>query len=376
MPDQLPLSQAPEIPEIPVAAVDLYCGGGGLTYGMQAVGLPVVAGIDIDPACEYVYEVNNPGSTFVGADLNTYAPEQVAALYPKEVRHRVLVGCAPCQPFSRYTRSQKAKLKVEQKVDTDDKWSLVKRFADIADVVKPTVLSMENVGELAAHDVYQEFVAKLRDNNYHVSSSLVYCPAYGVPQQRERLVLFASLLGEIKIIPPTHLPHEYLTVEKVIGKMEKLEAGQVSKSDIFHRCSKLSKLNMERIQSSTAGGTWRDWPAELRADCHRVESGATYPSVYGRMEWSQPAPTMTTQYFGFGNGRFGHPEQDRAISLREGAILQSFPEDYVLAHPDSRVTFASIGRMIGNAVPPKLGEAVGRTILAHLREHGLTHLTT
>lgn len=371
MPDQLPLFPALDIPKIPVAAVDLYCGGGGLTYGMQAVGLPVVAGIDIDPACEYVYEVNNPGSTFIKADLGVYTPEQVVALYPKEVQHRVLVGCAPCQPFSRYTRSQKAKLKVEQKIDTDDKWSLVRRFGDIADTVRPTVLSMENVGELAAHEVYQEFVAKLRANRYHVSSSVVYCPDYGVPQQRERLVLFASLLGEIEIVPPTHQPHNYLTVEDAIGKLEKLEAGQVSKSDIFHRCSKLSNTNMERMRASAAGGTWRDWPEELRADCHRVESGATYPSVYGRMEWGQPAPTMTTQYFGFGNGRFGHPEQDRAISLREGAILQSFPESYVLGHPDDRVTFSSIGRMIGNAVPPKLGEAVGQTILAHLHKYGI-----
>jgi DNA (cytosine-5)-methyltransferase 1 len=359
MPAQSPSTQAPKIS---AAAVDLYCGAGGLTYGLQTAGLPVVAGIDIDPVCEYVYEINNPGAAFVKADLGEYTPEAIAALYPKSVQHRVLVGCAPCQPFSRYTRSQKDK--------TDNKWSLVKRFGDIVEAVKPTVLSMENVAELAAHDVYEEFVDKLRANDYHVSSSVVYCPDYGVPQQRARLVLFASLLGKINIVPPTHQPHEYLTVEDAIGKMEKLEAGQASDIDILHRCSKLSILNMERMKLSVAGGTWRDWPEDLRADCHKVETGATYPSVYGRMEWSQPAPTMTTQYFGFGNGRFGHPEQNRAISLREGAILQSFPEDYVLASPNTKITFGSIGRMIGNAVPPKLGEAVGRTILAHLRELG------
>jgi DNA (cytosine-5)-methyltransferase 1 len=361
MPDQLPLFPVLEIPAIPVAAVDLYCGGGGLTYGLQAVGLPVVAGIDIDPVCEYVYEANNPGADFVKADLDEYKPEEVAALYPSSVRHRVLVGCAPCQPFSRYTRSQKDK--------TDNKWSLVKRFGEVAEVVKPTVLSMENVGELAAHEVYEEFVAKLRANDYYVSSSVVYCPDYGIPQQRERLVLFASLLGEIHIVPPTHKPHEYLTVKDAIGEMEELEAGQISENDILHRCSKLSALNMERIKASIAGGTWRDWSEELRADCHKVATGATYPSVYGRMDWNRPAPTMTTQYFGFGNGRFGHPEQDRAISLREGAVLQSFPKEYILAAPDTKITFASIGRMIGNAVPPKLGEAVGRTIIEHLHHY-------
>ena len=125
---------------------------------------------------------------------------------------------------------------------------------------------------------------------------------------------------------------------------------------------------MKRIKQSVPGGTWRDWPVNLRAKCHRDKSGETYPSVYGRMEWDKPAPTITTQYFGFGNGRFGHPEQDRAISLREGALLQSFPKSYQFVKPGEKLSIDAVGRMVGNAVPVRLGEAIGRTIGQHLTQ--------
>ncbi len=128
----------------------------------------------------------------------------------------------------------------------------------------------------------------------------------------------------------------------------------------------MSPLNLERIRASKPGGTWRDWPDELRAKCHRRSTGATYPAVYGRMEWDQPGPTITTQCFGYGNGRFGHPEQDRAITLREAAMLQGFPADYSFLAAEDRPSFARIGRLIGNAVPVPLGEYVGRTLRNHV----------
>ena len=122
----------------------------------------------------------------------------------------------------------------------------------------------------------------------------------------------------------------------------------------------LSELNLRRIRASKPGGTWRDWSAELQAACHQRESGETYPSVYGRMEWGKVAPTITTQCFGYGNGRFGHPDQNRAISLREAAMLQTFPEDYRFVSDGSPVRFNALGRLIGNAVPVLLGEIIGK----------------
>jgi DNA (cytosine-5)-methyltransferase 1 len=178
------------------------------------------------------------------------------------------------------------------------------------------------------------------------------------------MVLLASLYGKIEIIPP-HL-EKPITVRQAIGQLTHLQAGEVATSDRLHVASTLNAKNIQRIKASKPGGTWRDWPEHLVADCHRAESGRTYAGVYGRMEWDKPAPTMTTQCFGFGNGRFGHPEQDRAISLREAAILQSFPRDYAFIPEGGEVAFKALGRLIGNAVPVELGRAIAKSIDSHL----------
>jgi DNA (cytosine-5)-methyltransferase 1 len=129
-----------------------------------------------------------------------------------------------------------------------------------------------------------------------------------------------------------------------------------------------SSTNKRRIRSARPGGTWQDWDTDLVAHCHKARTGKGYVSVYGRMGWDEPAPTITTQFHGFGNSRFGHPEQDRAISLREGAILQSFPETYEFVGPGDPIHFSNVGRMIGNAVPVLLARAIARSIRAHLDE--------
>jgi DNA (cytosine-5)-methyltransferase 1 len=186
------------------------------------------------------------------------------------------------------------------------------------------------------------------------------------------MVLLASLLGNVEPIEVEHGKGP-ATVRQAIASLPPLEAGESSASDPLHTASKLSTLNIERIQASTPGGTWRDWPEDLRAECHRRATGKTYPSVYGRMEWDLPASTLTTQFYGFGNGRFGHPEQDRAISLREGAILQGFPPSYSFLPEGSTIHFKTLGRMIGNAVPVTLGKVIGRSIRRHLGVEPATH---
>jgi DNA (cytosine-5)-methyltransferase 1 len=143
-------------------------------------------------------------------------------------------------------------------------------------------------------------------------------------------------------------------VRKTIAYLEPLAAGEKSKTDKLHLCSKLSNLNLKRIRAAKPGGTWRDWPPELIAKCHTKKTGKSYPSVYGRMEWDKPSPTITTQCFGFGNGRFRHPEQDRAITLREAALLQTFPANYQFIDPNENLVAIPIGRLIGNAVPINL----------------------
>ena len=186
-------------------------------------------------------------------------------------------------------------------------------------------------------------------------------------QSRKRLVLIASRIGPIAV-PISSGSGRSPTVREAIAKLPTLEAGEGSLDDPLHVASRLSPVNLKRMRASKPGGTWRDWPKKLRAKCHQRQTGSTYPSVYGRMSWDKPSPTVTTQCFGYGNGRFGHPAQDRAITLREAAILQSFPPTYSFLPYGIDVSFARIGMLIGNAVPPKLGEAIGTAVRAKINE--------
>lgn len=336
-----------------VAVVDLFCGAGGLAYGLKSAGLTVKAGVDLDPSCRHPLE-KNTGAKFEKRDVVDVTAEDLLGWFG-DAEVRVLAGCAPCQPFSTYSQSRKSK---------DDRWMLLREFQRLAIEVKPEIVTMENVPGLATQDVWKEFIAALRTEQYEVWWDKVACEEYGVPQSRRRLVLLASKLGPIELQKSaTSLK---MTVRQAIGELPHVVAGSAWPDDPLHASAGLTETNLSRIRASKPGGTWRDWPVELRAPCHRKDTGKTYPSVYGRMEWDKPAPTMTTQCYGFGNGRFGHPEQDRAITLREAAIIQSFPAEYSFLTEDEVVTFERLGTLIGNAVPPKLGEAIGRSIVAHL----------
>jgi DNA (cytosine-5)-methyltransferase 1 len=328
-------------------------------------GINVVAGYDVDDACRYPYERNNPLALFIKKSVTSITAGELASRYPKD-HARVLVGCAPCQTFSKYTQALQNQ--------NDPKWTLLRQFGRLITQLKPDIVSMENVPELRRYEIFDDFLAVLEREGFYFEREpenwVVNCTDYGIPQLRHRLVLIASRLGPIELIPPTHPPHRYRQVGSVLRNLPPLRAGEVCASDPLHRASGLSDRNLRRIRASKPGGTWKDWPHHLRADCHKQKSGKSYSSVYGRMEWDKPAPTITTEFFGFGSGRFGHPEQDRGLSLREGALLQSFPKGYEFVSPTDECSFKGIGRMIGNAVPVRLGAVIGRTITRHLKAHG------
>jgi DNA (cytosine-5)-methyltransferase 1 len=338
-----------------ISCVDLFCGAGGLTHGFKLEGVPVAAGIDIDPACRFPYEKNNKAK-FVERDVSNVMPAELNALFG-DADLKILAGCAPCQPFSIYTRRYEHSGK-------DGRWELLYEFARLVNGTQPDVITMENVPAVANHDVFRDFFDTLKRLGYDVWFNVVDSSQYGVPQTRRRMVLLASRHGDIRMIEPT--TNAPITVRQAIGSLRTLRAGEAAPGDKLHVSSTLSEKNLKRIKVSKPGGTWRDWPEHLIADCHRAESGRTYPGVYGRMEWDKPAPTITTQCYGFGNGRFGHPEQDRAITLREAAIIQSFPRDYAFIPDDGEVSFKSLGRLIGNAVPVELSRAIARSINTHL----------
>ena len=341
-------------------AVDLFCGIGGLTHGIQKAGINVVAGIDIDSTCKYAYEENN-NALFINKGIEEISGEEIQNLYPKD-GIKILMGCAPCQPFSNYS------LRYIKDGRKDEKWKLLYYFLDIVERIKPEVVSMENVPKLSKESVFKDFKNRLEKIGYYVSWSIVNCADYGVPQIRKRLVLLASTRGEISIIPPIYGKNNYVTVKDAIGNMPLIKDGEVSEKDLLHRASKLSKLNKLRIKQSVPGGTWNDWDEALKLSCHKKNTGKSYSSVYGRMEWDKPSPTITTQFYGYGNGRFGHPAQDRAISLREGALLQSFPKYYKFIDINNTQNNKQIGVHIGNAVPVELGVAIGKSIKIHLEQ--------
>lgn len=342
-----------------IHCVDLFCGLGGLTHGLIRGGIRVVAGLDLDPHCRFPYEENND-AYFIESDIRDLSGDDMRSLW-KDGTYSLLAGCAPCQPFSTYSRRGRMK-----RLDT--KWSLVADFGRLVQQAEPDFVTMENVPQLLDHKVFQRFTKSLK--SYHLWWDIIECAKYRVPQTRKRLVLLASRLGPLELLPPNRINKKNQpTVRKAISNLPPLAAGASDPTDALHSACRLSELNLQRIKASKPGGTWRDWDTSLVAPCHKKASGETYPSVYGRMDWDALSPTITTQCFGFGNGRFGHPVQDRAISLREAALLQTFPASYRFLRPGEMPRFSVLGRLIGNAVPVRIGEVIAKSLIKHVQQY-------
>ena len=326
-----------------IHAVDLFCGIGGLTHGLSLAGIQVKAGFDNDPTCRYAFEKNNKDAEFLCRSVREIAFDDLERYYG-EADVTALVGCAPCQPFSAHNR---------RKARSDSDCSLVDEFARlIADGI-PDLVSMENVPGLERHPSFDGLIETLSGLGYYVNYAVVSCERYGIPQRRRRLVLLASRLGRIELPDGDGMPP---TVADCIRCLPEIADGSTCPNDPAHASVALSPTNRERITQSKPGGSWADWDDSLISACHRK---AHYPGPYGRMRWDDTAPTITTQFCYYSTGRFGHPEQNRAISVREGALLQTFPHDYLLVDEENPPTIRKLARHVGNAVPVKLGKAIG-----------------
>ena len=329
-----------------IHAVDLFCGIGGLTHGLSRSGVTVKAGFDNDESCRYTYEVNNCGSQFVAADIRQIGREHIEP-YFAGAKATVMVGCAPCQPFSAHNR------KLKKEADC----SLLYEYARLIEETQPDLVSMENVPGLAKHQAFADFLATLKRLKYNHDVHMVLCSDFGIPQNRKRLVLLASRLGSIRV---PRRSADMATVREFIESLPPIGAGETHRDDPAHITIPLSNINKRRIRQSTPGGTWKDWDDDLLSACHR---SSYYPAPYGRMHWDDVAHTITTQFCYYSTGRFGHPEQDRAISVREGALLQTFPINYEFSEKGRPVVVHDAARHIGNAVPVKLAEAIGASIV-------------
>ena len=338
-------------------AIDFFCGGGGMTYGIRKSGIEVLAGIDIDPECEKTYINNNPNSKFINIDINELTPVKLKGILNinKNDDNLIFVGCSPCQYWSIIntdkSKSQKSK-------------NLLISFQKFIKFFKPGHVVIENVpGLLSRNDSPLTLFLKFLDSaGYSYNYSVVNAQEFGVPQTRRRFVLIASRVTEdIDLLKPQHKPK--VRVKDFIGKkngIPRLNAGMKDEKDPLHVSAGLSDINIKRMKlTPKSGGTRLSWKKykslQLKTYIGRDDS---FRDVYGRMCWDKPAPTITTKFFSISNGRFGHPSENRAISLREGACLQTFPKSYKFF----TTSIASTARLIGNAVPPKLAYYIGKSI--------------
>lgn len=328
-------------------AIDFFCGVGGLTLGLKNAGIDVILGIDNDPTVSETYVKNN-ATEFWQADINSLKHtvlERFLSKYLDSDTVLIFAGCAPCQPFSKINRSGSKSSDV----------SLLIQFGKLIAKFRPDFVISENVPQIVRHKkVFQQFVRSLQKEGYHVSYSRVNAKDFQVPQHRQRLVLLAARDSQIDLPKPRR---RSMTVRQAIGHYPKLQAGETHSKLPNHQAMKLSALNYKRIDSTPHnGGDSRDWPNRLNTQCHKKTIG--YYDVYGRMSWDRPAPTLTTRCVSYSNGRYGHPVQNRAISLREAAAIQSFPDYFVFYTPISVAA-----RHVGNAVPPRMAMHLGKQVI-------------
>lgn len=335
-------------------AIDMFCGAGGLTRGALNAGIKVIAGFDVDERVATSYRRNNRGVAFFQSDIRATKPSDIlsvaGAISNDEL---ILMGCAPCQSFSTLIRDK------HRRHDA----TLLGRFGRLIEAVRPAVVIMENVPGIArvpGYSTYRRFLSMLDGADYRYDVGILNAKEYGVAQNRKRLVLIGSRIFTPLIPKPTHGDglREYETVRSTISDYPSLSAGEIHPDVPNHVSSSLSELSLRRIRATTHdGGGWKSWPRELMLDCH-IRSPNGHSDVYGRLRWDTPGPTLTSRCTSISNGRYAHPEQDRGISLREAAALQSFPDDYVFYG-----TYSHIAKQIGNAVPVKLAEAVCKQVM-------------
>lgn len=340
----------------PIRVADFFCGCGGTSAGLRAAGMDIAFGLDFDPEASRTYRANFPEAAFVEADIASVDPKQVAGLIGHKDGPLLMSACAPCQPYSTFSA----------RGPRDPRRSLLLRLVPILELLRPDYVLIENVpglkSERAPAGTFNRFCKKLRSLGYEVTSGVVDCQTYGVPQRRRRLVVMASRYGRIEIPAPTHgrkpglLPLS--TVGDWIGDLPPIKAGEVHSMIPNHQASALTEINLRRIQATVEGGGRSDWPAELQLTCHKDHPG--HSDVYGRMRADAPAPVLTTKCTSLSNGRFGHPTQDRPISVREAACLQTFPKEFVFVGGIKSTT-----RQVGNAVPVLLAQRLGEAFLAH-----------
>ena len=352
-----------------IAVFDFFCGCGGTSRGFQQAGLDIAFALDIDPDAKRTFMKNFPGTSFFDKSIAKLEAVDLKEVLGKHTEsYKLFCGCAPCQPFTKQnTKSPKR----------DTRKSLLSQFGRVIERHLPDFVFVENVPGLQKVPSYRRgpfpaFETLLGELDYHVTYGVIAAQDYGTPQLRRRFVLLASRHGKIGMPDPTHgesQENPYKTVYDAIVDLPPILSGEDfnGKGILNHRAAALSELNLKRIMETDHDGGGRvDWPKELWPECYlrKDEAGNTHSGhtdCYGRLWWDRPATGLTTRCISYSNGRFGHPEQDRAISVREAARLQGFDDDFEFTG-----NLNSMAKQIGNAVPVDLAHAMGSHFIKHI----------
>lgn len=330
--------------------VDLFCGCGGITEGLKRSNFKVIAAVDNDPVACRTYRANHPYVELYDRDIVKVDPHDI---YHNDLDRKnldLLVVCAPCQPFSTQNRLKK---------DDDNRYELILQASRFAEVLQPRVIFLENVPGLGKHkDILDKLKLRLRKLEYELSDPVLIDAAdYAVPQRRIRCILIATLKTPPPDVPSKTTPiGKRKTVREAIYALSSLKSGERDLKDPLHQASTHQPIALERLKHIPKdGGSRCSLPEHLILDCHKTHRG--HGDVYGRMKWDDVAPTLTTGCTDVSRGRFAHPEDDRAITPREAALLQSFPQNYKFVG-----TRTQVAQQIGNAVPVKLMSAFVPTL--------------
>lgn len=336
-------------------AIDLFSGCGGLTLGLKLGGFKVIGAVDIDPLSIETYQANHDDVTVWEVDIRDLEPSEIQStlsLEPGELD--LLAGCPPCQGFSTM-RTLNGSLRID-----DPRNDLLLEVLRFVDALRPKAVMIENVPGLADDESFQVFCGRMKEAGYCGDQDVLNAAEYGVPQRRKRLIYVAGLRTEIPFAEPVE---DKLTVKDAIGDLPKPGQSGDPIHDLSERRTPQVMQLIQRIPRD--GGSRTDLPIEDQLDCHKRCDG--FKDVYGRMAWSEVSPTITSGCFNPSKGRFLHPEENRAITMREAALLQGFPGDYKFPKATSK---SSLAMMIGNALPPPFIAAHAKVIHDTLQAMG------
>lgn len=353
--------------------IDLFSGSGGSAQGFKSAGFNIAAAVEIDRLASASFHSNFPETKIFTDDIRNIKGKDLLRTTGVTNNELVILACPPCQGFST------ARRRGQQMSDARN--ILILEFVRLVKEVKPVAFVMENVPGLAkgiGHKLFEEAMSQLADIGYYMTEPQILEAAdYGIPQRRKRLVIMGTRLKNLplKLPDPTHhnpdkKDHGLLswnTVRSAISDLPHISAGEKHNEDFMHTSAHLSEDNLDRMKHTPLnGGSRFAWPLDLWLPCHiRLEKRGIkgYTDIYGRMEWDTPSPTITGGCAMISKGRYGHPDQNRAISLREAARLQTFPDSFKFTG-----NFGEIAKQIGNAVPPQLAQRIAESLIKSLNE--------